>query len=156
MQAVQLRKAARHRGVIFAFFGAGGLCGLSGMSWGAVMGASHDFSLAPAHAHLNLLGWVTLSLMGSFYATAGASAPSRLAWVNWLLSTGGAIGMPAALAALLSGHPAAEPFVAAGALSALGGMASFLLAALLSWRGRRGPQQPEAPRPPRLEPTGFA
>ena len=138
MQAVDLRRAPRHRGVIFAFFGAAGLCGLSGMSWGAVMGASHDFSLAPAHAHLNLLGWVTLALMGSFYATAGSNAPPRLSWLNWLLSTVGAIGMPAALAALLKGHPAAEPFVDAGAISALAGMATFLIAAVLSWRGGAG------------------
>ena len=30
----------------------------------------------PAHAHLNLLGWVTLSLMGGFYALSGKGAPA--------------------------------------------------------------------------------
>ena len=33
---------------------------LVGMSWGIVMAISQDHSAMPAHAHLNLLGWVSL------------------------------------------------------------------------------------------------
>src|SRR5437588_12990110 len=34
---------------------------LIGMSLGIYMGASEDHSLYPAHAHLNLIGWVTMA-----------------------------------------------------------------------------------------------
>ncbi|MBX9823195.1 MAG: hypothetical protein K2Y19_21540, partial [Afipia birgiae] len=40
---------------------------LIGMSWGIVMAISKDHSAMPAHAHLNLLGWVSLFLFGIFY-----------------------------------------------------------------------------------------
>ena len=54
-------------------FVAAALCGLSGMSLGIWMGMHEDFTLAPVHAHINLLGWVTLALYGSI--TAASSAP---------------------------------------------------------------------------------
>jgi hypothetical protein len=57
------------------------------------MGASEDFTMMPAHAHLNLLGWVTLALYGTFYAlTAGTLSP-RLAWINFALSATGVVFM---------------------------------------------------------------
>ena len=49
-----------------AFFGAAVLYALLGMSLGMFMGATEDFTLAPVHAHINLLGWATLALMGTF------------------------------------------------------------------------------------------
>jgi hypothetical protein len=36
------------------------------MSGGILMAIAQDFTLAPAHAHLNLLGWVTMALYGLF------------------------------------------------------------------------------------------
>ena len=44
--------------------GVGILCLLGGESLGLWMAAHQDFTLAPAHAHTNLVGWVTLSLYG--------------------------------------------------------------------------------------------
>jgi hypothetical protein len=38
-----------------------------GVSLGFYMGIMHDFTLAPVHAHVNLLGWVSLFLMGLYY-----------------------------------------------------------------------------------------
>ena len=38
-----------------------------GMGGGIFMAITHDFTLAPAHAHLNLLGWVSMALYGLFY-----------------------------------------------------------------------------------------
>lgn len=73
-----------------AFFTVAALCGLSGMIWGSYMGATHDHAMMPAHAHLNLLGWVTLSIMGGYYALPG-NEPRVLAWVNFVLSALGAI-----------------------------------------------------------------
>ena len=37
---------------------------LCGMVFGIVMGIGNDFSLAPAHAHLNLVGFVLMFLVG--------------------------------------------------------------------------------------------
>ncbi len=37
---------------------------IAGMIWGIVMAISEDHSAMPAHAHLNLLGWVSLFLFG--------------------------------------------------------------------------------------------
>lgn len=83
-----------------AFFAVGALCGLAGMIWGAIMGASNDHSMMPAHAHLNLLGWVSLAIMGGFYALRGSGG--RLAWINFGLSAAGAILMAPMLAYLLA------------------------------------------------------
>ncbi|HET8730640.1 MAG TPA: hypothetical protein VFM34_05955, partial [Moraxellaceae bacterium] len=47
-----------------------------GVSLGLFMGASHDHTLFPVHAHINLLGWVSLTLIGviyHFFPVAGAS-----------------------------------------------------------------------------------
>lgn len=102
------------------------------------MGLTHDFGMAPAHAHLNLLGWVSLALMGAFYAGPGATAPRPVGWLNWLLSSSGAVAMPLGLACLLAGRREAEPVIAAGGSAALAGLAVFLVGVMLAWS--RGPR----------------
>ena len=47
---------------------------ISGVTLGIIMGASGDHSLFPLHAHLNLLGWVTMMLFAFFYRTFPAAA----------------------------------------------------------------------------------
>src|SRR5262249_31960328 len=81
--------------VSVALFGAAILYALTGMLLGIVMGASEDHTLAPVHAHINLLGWASLALMGAFYGLAGDLAPVRLAWVNFAVSNlGNLITLP--------------------------------------------------------------
>ena len=116
-----------------AFFSAGAAYGLAGMVWGVIMAAREDFTLAPAHAHLNLLGWMALSVMGAFYALAGARAPLRLGWINFALSNVGVIvGIPA-LAMMLAGDKAATPLVQGGMGVVILGMLTFLAAILSLW-----------------------
>jgi len=43
------------------------LFAIAGMTLGLYMGSHEDFTLAPVHAHINLLGWVTMFLAGLFY-----------------------------------------------------------------------------------------
>lgn len=115
-----------------SFFTVAALCGLAGMAFGAVMGITEDFTLAPSHAHLNLLGWVSLALMGTFYAMSGQGG--RLGWVNFALSSTGAILMSVSLALFLGG---AKPFltgVMAGTLIAVLGMLAFVVSVARSWR----------------------
>jgi len=38
-----------------------------GVTLGVVMGMMHVFTFMPVHAHLNLLGWASLALVGLVY-----------------------------------------------------------------------------------------
>jgi hypothetical protein len=49
---------------------------LIGLIMGVAMGASEDFRLMPAHAHLNLVGFVAVFLVGLYYAAVPAAAAS--------------------------------------------------------------------------------
>jgi len=89
-----------------AFFALGVVCLFIGMFMGAEMGASEDFTLMPAHAHLNLLGWVTMSLYGTFYALTHASLKPKLAWTNFALAALGVAVMIPSLALFLPAHDA--------------------------------------------------
>jgi hypothetical protein len=98
-----------------AFFAFGTLCLLAGMTLGMVMGGSHDFTLMPAHAHLNLLGFVVMCVYGGFYALTRETMSCKLAWANFILSAAGVIVMIPALALMLkSGTTDLEPVVAMG------------------------------------------
>ena len=79
---------------------------LIGMSWGIVMAISKDHSAMPAHAHLNLLGWVSLFLFGIFYRLHPSLEVSRTAlmqiWV-WIIGT---ISLTVGVAMLHAGNQA--------------------------------------------------
>jgi hypothetical protein len=58
-----------------------------GVAMGIAMGASHDFTLRPVHAHVNLLGWTTLALSGIIYTVFPQAGVTKLARVHfWLLN----------------------------------------------------------------------
>ena len=115
-----------------AFFTAAAFCALGGMIWGVVMASSNDHLMMPAHAHLNLLGWATLALMGTFYALSGKSGP--LGWANFYISTLAVIVTIPALAMVLEGKVAMTPAAIAGSLLAILGMLTFIGSVLSSWR----------------------
>ncbi len=68
------------------FFAAGAIFALIGMAWGIQMSAAHDHSLSPAHGHLNLIGFVAMSVFGAFYALFPAAAASRIAVLHFWTS----------------------------------------------------------------------
>ena len=115
-----------------AFFTAAALCALAGMVWGVVMAASGDHSMMPAHAHLNLLGWATLALMGGFYALTGKGG--RLGWVNFWFSTLGVVVAVPSIALLLGGKPQFEAGATAGSILVIIGMLAFLGGIAALWR----------------------
>jgi hypothetical protein len=80
------------------FIVTGLLCLLFGESLGIWMGIHENFTLAPAHAHLNLVGWVTLSLYGLIHRTYPGLKTSRLAPVQCVLAVIGAITLPGGIA----------------------------------------------------------
>lgn len=100
---------------------------LCGMSLGIFMATHQDFTLAPAHAHLNLLGWVSMALYGLWYRGAAIVRP-RLAWTQALVATVGFVTMVGALGLLLvTGEHAYEAAIGVGAVFALLGMLLFLV-----------------------------
>ena len=59
---------------------------LVGMAFGIWMSATQDHTLAPAHAHLNLIGGVMFALFGAFYMLVPSAAATRLARVQVALT----------------------------------------------------------------------
>lgn len=123
-----------------AFFTVGVLCVLTGMLWGMHMGASHDMVTAPAHAHLNLVGWVTMALYGTFYTIEGDRMLPKLAWLNFIVSTLAIIVMIPALFLFLSNgnDPKYVPYMSAGEGLAVLGMLIFFISVLRELFRRRG------------------
>jgi hypothetical protein len=102
------------------------------MIWGIVMGISQDHSTLPAHAHLNLLGWVSLFLFGIYYHVHPAVDRSRLATVQvwiWIVAT---ISLTIGVGLVHSGHEIGDPIAAVSSLVVL---ADTLLFGWLVFRG---------------------
>ena len=124
-----------------AFFIVGGLLLLGGMALGEYMGAHNDFTLAPLHAHINLLGWVTLALFGTFYALTRDTYSPRLAWTNFVLSSVGVLTMIPVLHLVLTAPDGEKKYGAlAGATGGLAllGLLVFLISAFRELVRRRG------------------
>lgn len=89
-----------------------GLYLVAGMSMGVFMGATKNFALAPVHAHVNLLGWVTLAIAAAVFRLWPQAERTKLAQTFfWLYN----LCLPVTLGALmllLTGHPGVEPVLA--------------------------------------------
>ena len=85
------------------FFSVAVLFGLLGMSLGLYMTLVSNHVSYPAHAHLNLIGWVGNAIFGSFYALAGESANRKLAWATLVLNSVAISLMASGLALYLNG-----------------------------------------------------
>jgi uncharacterized membrane protein len=117
--------------------------GLVGMVLGVAMGMTHNFVLAPAHAHLNLLGWVAMFLSALYYRAVPEAAASRLAPVQAFVSVVGAILFPIGIACVLLGNRARfMPVLVAGWLTVLAGMLLFVIIVYRS--SGRGPARETA------------
>ena len=77
------------RGVALWFFASAVIYVTLGMLFGIWMSASHDHGLASAHAHLNLVGWVTMAIFGVYYHLVPGAAQHRLATLHFVLATAG-------------------------------------------------------------------
>ncbi|MGX9392985.1 hypothetical protein ACWX0K_18205 [Nitrobacteraceae bacterium UC4446_H13] len=99
---------------------------LVGMLAGVVMGMQQDFTLAPAHAHLNLVGGVLLFMFGLYYRLVPAAGRLAMARVQGSLHIVGAMLFPAGIALVtLKGHSyVAAPIV--GSLIVVAATALFV------------------------------
>lgn len=69
-----------------------------GVSVGIYMGVTHDYSLTPVHAHINLLGWVSLALFGLAYRSYPELGRSWTATLHIALCGPSAVLLPAGIA----------------------------------------------------------
>jgi hypothetical protein len=118
-----------------------GLYLLLGMGMGIAMGATENFALRPVHAHVNLLGWVTLSIVAGVYRLWPQLAQTRWAYAFfWTYN----ISLPTTMGALtlfLLGHGQALPVLVLGEIG-LFAAATMLVASLFT---RSSTQATEAP-----------
>lgn len=122
-----------------AFFMMAAIYIVIGTCWGMYMSVTHDFATSPAHAHLNLLGFVSLSIMGAFYALIGRNTPLWLVKTNFFLNNIGIIAMTTALLLMFTGKatPAQlAPLLMLGGPLIILGFIAFLGAVVMSFRRR--------------------
>jgi hypothetical protein len=107
---------------------------LVGMLAGIATGIEQDFVMAPAHAHLNLVGGVLLFLFGLYYRMVPEAGTSALAKLQGWLHILGAILFPAGVAiVVLKGTEfIAAPIV--GSLIVVAAMALFVVIVLRTSR----------------------
>jgi hypothetical protein len=103
------------------------LFALSGMVLGVIMGKSEIFTLSPVHAHINLVGWVSMALFGLFYRVFPESAVGKLATVHFGLYVLGALIMMPSLACYLLGTKAASIPLAIASVMVLVAMILFAI-----------------------------
>jgi hypothetical protein len=106
-------------------FQAAVLLAVAGMIWGIVMAASGNHTAMPAHAHLNLLGWVSLFLFGIFYHLHPAIDRSRTAMLQvcvWIVAT---VILSVGVALVHTGHEIGDPIAAVSSLFVVADMLLF-------------------------------
>lgn len=117
------------------------ICAALGMSMGLMMGGSHNFALAPAHAHLNLLGWVSLFLFGIFYKLHPAADTSLLGRIQVILWTVGTLVMATGVSLIYSGNAAVgEPLGGMGSVATFVGLILFIRVVYVATSSRATPQ----------------
>lgn len=109
------------------FFRFGVLAVLGGMGLGIWMGSQENFTLAPVHAHVNLVGFVLPFIFGFFYRSFPAVAGGLLPKVHFVLSILGVLMMIPALAYVLLGDRTYLPVLIAGEFSTALGMLVFAI-----------------------------
>ena len=98
------------------FFRAGILFLIAGIALGLHMSISQTHDVIGAHAHINLLGWVTSGLFGAYYALNPAKAEGLFPRIHFWLYTIGVVVMSVSLYMLLKGNTGMEPLVAIGSI----------------------------------------
>jgi drug/metabolite transporter (DMT)-like permease len=121
----------------YVFFATATLFILIGVNWGLYMSITHDFTTSPGHAHLNLLGWLSLAVMGTYYAVLGRDTPNWIVAANYALNTLGVACMASGLALVLSQTlppQQAGPLIGVGAFATIFGFVAFAGAVVIGLR----------------------
>ena len=116
----------------FYFIAASVIFALLGMGYGMYMAGSENHLLAGAHAHNNLLGWVTMAIYGLYYRAVPA-AIGRLATVHFWITLVANLIFPIGIALAI--------LVTTPLLAAIGGGLEMLAMLIFGWivlRNRAG------------------
>ena len=98
---------------------------MAGVGMGIYMAASKAFQYAPVHAHVNLLGWVSMALAGLLYDRWPQAGGSRLGLAHFWLHN---LGLPVAMVSLfilMAGNTAIVPLLTLGEMTTALGLLLF-------------------------------
>ena len=126
------------------FFATAAIFALAGMIWGIQMSASHDHTLSPAHGHLNLMGFVAMSVFGAYYALTPTAAASPVASVHYGVTVASVLVLVPGIVMAINGD--GEILAQIGSLLAVVSMALF--AGIVLWKGVGETAAPRAGRLP--------
>lgn len=68
------------------------------------MASGGNAAYSGIHVHLNLVGWATMGLCGTFYALTRETMSVRFAWINYAVFTAGILVFFPAYALYVSGN----------------------------------------------------
>jgi cbb3-type cytochrome oxidase subunit 1 len=101
---------------------------LIGTVLGLVMGSADQFQYTSAHAHINLLGWASLAIIGVIYKVFPEIADNKLARVHFWLHN---IGLPLLVVSMVFFANDEEsigiPFAAVGGILVIVSVIVFLV-----------------------------
>jgi cbb3-type cytochrome oxidase subunit 1 len=117
----------------FWFIFLASLFALAGMAWGIQMSISQDHTLAPAHAHNNLVGFVTMALYGIYYRLVPVAAAARLAVIHFWVAFAGAVTFGVGIALAIRGTTEIVAII-----SSLLTIVAMLIFAWTVWSNRAG------------------
>lgn len=116
---------------------------LIGIGFGIYMAATHDFANKAVHVHANLVGWVSLAIMGMAYHAFPAMAQSALAKAHFWLHN---LGLPVMLLGIFliyNGQmQAGEPMAGIGSTIVALGFVAFAINVWLN-AGRKAVSEAE-------------
>ncbi|MDQ0975155.1 cbb3-type cytochrome oxidase subunit 1 [Neobacillus niacini] len=98
-----------------------------GVLAGLTMGIIHDFRFTSVHAHVNLLGWVSMALFGLIYHFYPNAANSKLAKTQFWLHNIGVPVMLGGIALQVLGVSAALAPTIIGSLAVVIGVILFMV-----------------------------
>lgn len=98
-----------------------------GVALGTYMGAMQDFRFVHVHAHINLLGWVALGMIGLIYRLHPHLQQGWLAQAHYWLHTVGLVVFMGAFAIGIMADAKPVPFIATGATMVALGVLLFAL-----------------------------
>lgn len=90
------------RGIARYFMGLAVLWVVIGMIWGIQMSATHNHMLSPAHAHLNLVGWVGFAIFAFYYHLVPGAGDGMLARLHLGAAVAGVVLMVPGIAMAVS------------------------------------------------------
>lgn len=105
---------------------------LAGIIMGMYISITQSFQYAPSHAHVNLLGWASLALVGIIYHLFPRAAENYFAKIHFWLHN---IGLPIMMIGLVwleSGSLSFEPLIVIGASLTSIGILLFVINVLIN------------------------